>query len=104
MSDVRVDIVSRLRDGRLHVMYSRRQPNGEFRKGPDKIGIMLPPGMTAAELRAQASAMIPVEALVMIAAADFIEGGEIEKSLDRTILAFAEPTKAVDPVAEVVKG
>lgn len=104
MSDVRIDDARRLRDGRLHVMYSRRQPGGEFRKGPDKIGLVLPPGLTPTDLRAQASAMIPVEALVMMAAADFIEGGEVEKSLDRTILAFAEPTKTVEVAAEAVKG
>lgn len=103
MSDVRIDDVQRLRDGRLHVMYSRRRADGEFGKGPDKIGIMLTQGVTAAELRAQANAMIPVEYLVMLAAADFIEGGEVEKSLDRTILAFAEPTKTVEAVTEEVK-
>ena len=103
MSDVRVDNVTRLRDGRLHVMYSRRRADGEFGKGPDKIGIMLPPGLTAAELRAQATAMIPVESLVMMAAADFIEGGEVEKSLDRTVLAYGEVTKTVQPEDAAVK-
>lgn len=103
MSDVRIDDVRRLRDGRLHVMYSRRRADGEFGKGPDKIGIMLPPGLTVAELRAQAAALIPVESLVMMAAADFIEGGEVAKSLDRTVLSFGEVTKTVQAAADEVK-
>ena len=102
MSDVRIDIVRRERDGRLHVLYSRRRADGEFGKGPDKTGMMLEQGMDAAKLRAMAYALIPFEAMVMLGVADYIEGGEIARSLDRTVLAVAAPTKTAEPVADEV--
>lgn len=102
MSDVRIDAVRRDRDGQLHVMFSRRRADGEFGKGPDKTGMVIPAGTDAAKLRAMAYALIPHEALVMLGAADFVESGEVEKSLDRTVLTLTTPTKTLQPESDAV--
>ncbi len=103
MSEVRIDAVRRERDGQIQVLYSRRRADGEFGKGPDKTGVIFEAGVDAAKLRAQAQAMIPTECLVMLAVADYLEAGEVEKSLDSTVVSIGELSKAVEAVALGIK-